>query len=319
MPKKPLTFILNDETKTNSYGFRVANAGIDLSRFKANALMLDYHIAGNAAVIGRWENIRIEGPLLLADAEFDEEDENAKKIKGKVDRGFLKGASMGLGVLNAKWELMDDVPTLTMCELTEASIVSTPSNANALKLYDSTGQELTSDAIQLSISNNPFFIKKDNMAKLSLSVATLLVLGLQNDQLEDAQLVSASVEKLADKLKDAELKLTAETTAKDALQVKLNAIDEAKSTALVDEAITAGKITADKKEYFLSLAKSDFDVCKGILDGIPAKKSLTATGKTVAPASETVKSMDDFEKLNHDQKLAFKAEFPEHYKQIFNV
>lgn len=316
------SFVLNDESKTNSHGFRVKNSGIDLVRFKTNPVLLDYHMPSNATVIGKWENIRIEGTLLLADPVFDEEDENAKKIKGKVDRGYIKGASLGLALANAQWELIDDVPTLTFCEVTEASIVPIPSNANALKLYAATGEVLEADEIKLSIESISNQIKQiNNMKQIQLSVATLLVLGLQADQLKDNATLEAAIEKLAKDFQEKEVSLTAMTAERDALNAKLAAIDTQKATELVDNAIKAGKITADKRESFLSLANSNFEMCKGVLDGIPAKQNLGANIQNAGTpgAFDAVKTMDDFEKLSFDQKLQFKNEAPEQYKSIFSI
>lgn len=45
----------------NSHGFRVKNAGISLVRLKANPVILAQHNNSVWSVIGRWENIRIEG------------------------------------------------------------------------------------------------------------------------------------------------------------------------------------------------------------------------------------------------------------------
>src|SRR5690625_2612189 len=91
-----MKFVLNDETKVNQYGFKVLNAGLDLERFKKNPVILDYHHPNNFGVIGRWEDIQIEGHLLTAKPVFDEEDEYSRRIAGKVKRGFLRGASLGL-------------------------------------------------------------------------------------------------------------------------------------------------------------------------------------------------------------------------------
>ena len=92
MPK----FILNDEAVVNSHGFRILTAGIDLTRFKLNPVMLDGHIRSNQTVIGSWKDITIEEGKLFAEPLFDMEDENAKLIAGKVERGVIKGASMGI-------------------------------------------------------------------------------------------------------------------------------------------------------------------------------------------------------------------------------
>ena len=118
-------FILNDETKVNQYGFRVKNSGLKLSRFQANPVVLDSHKEGNDAVIGRWENIQIEGHLLTAEAVFDNEDYNAKIIAGKVERGFIRGASLGLDPFSMNNFILspDDVYDLVEAEVLEASIV----------------------------------------------------------------------------------------------------------------------------------------------------------------------------------------------------
>jgi len=89
---------LNDEAVVNSYGFRILTAGIDLTRFKLNPVMLDGHIQSNQNVIGSWKDITLEGGKLLAEPIFDMEDDNAKLIAGKVERGVIKGASMGIMV-----------------------------------------------------------------------------------------------------------------------------------------------------------------------------------------------------------------------------
>lgn len=318
MPKRD-PFVINDESKTNSYGFRVLNSGIDLERFNANPVMLDYHIEGNQSVIGKWDNLRIEGSLLLADAIFDEEDEIAKKIQSKVDRGFIKGTSMGLLQGNAKWELIDDIPTLTLTELTEVSIASLPSNANALKLYNSEGKELSIDDIKLSINDvNNYNPKKSTMKQIKLSVAALLVLGLDSEQLTDFKAIQTAVEKLTGDFKENEVKLSAIKVERDTLMSQLSDIQLAKSTALVDEAIKAGKISGDKKEYFLKLAKDDFKTCEGILLGIPGKRKLNVTS-TSGTDLDAVKTEEDFEKLSLEDKLSFKDECPEKYNQLFNV
>lgn len=313
-----LTFILNDETKTNSYGFRVLNSGIDLERFKNNPVLLDFHQSGSGAVIGRWENIHVDGALLKADAVFDEKDDNAKKIKGKVEDGFIKGASLGLNGMSIDFQMVDGVVMAVRSEITEASIVPIPSNANALKLYNDEGFEMSTDDIQLSLSSITELIKnKSNMQKFMLSVAAMIALGFRNQEVQDSAVLSEAIEKLHGDLEATKLSLSAEKTAKEALQSQLNAIQDAKVEELVNLSIQQGKIDATKKEDFIKLAKSDFNMAKGILDGIPAKKDLSASNSGGAGLNE-VKTEEDFMKLSDEQKLAFKNENPEQYKQLFS-
>ena len=320
MPKpKPLTFILNDETTLNSYGFRVLNSGVNLERFEANPVMLDSHLGGSTdAVIGKWVNVRIEGSQILADAEFDTEDERANKIKGKVERGYLKGTSLGLNFRFADMLLQaDNTYLLVACEIVEASIVAIPSNKSALKLYCD-GQLLDAEAINLSFSQikNVANQNQNNMNKIMLSVAALMVLGFKENGIAEAEL-NAAITKLGDEKAEALRQLEAEKQAKAQLQNQLNAENNAKALALVDNAIKEGRITADKKEHFLSLAKTNLEQAKEIIEAIPAKASLGAQVEN--QGAPEVKTADDFEKLSIDQKLAFKAENPEAYKKIFAI
>lgn len=312
-----LTFILNDETQTNSHGFRVRNLGIDLARFRKNPVLLDFHMAGSAAVIGKWENIRIEGALLKADAVFDEKDETAMRIKGKVEDGFIKGASLGLNGMNIEFQLVDGVPTAVRSEVTEASIVPIPSNANALKLYNDKGVEMSKKDVQLSLSSITELIKnKSNMKQIMLTVAAMVALGFEKQEVTEGDALSAAIEKLHTDFEAAKVELSAERTAKETLQSQLDALQNAKVDELVNLAIQQGKIDATKKEDFIKLAKSDFEMAKGILDGIPVRKELSASNSGGA-GNGVVKTEEDFMKLSADEKLAFKENHPEEYKQIF--
>ena len=232
------------------------NSGIDLTRFKNNPVLLDFHQSGSGAVIGRWENIHVDGALLKADAVFDEKDDNAKKIKGKVEDGFIKGASLGLSGMNLDFQLVDGVPTAVRSEITEASIVPIPSSANALKLYNDEGFEMSTDDIQLSLSPITELIKnKSNMQKFMLSVAAMIALGFKNQEVQDGAALSEAIEKLHGDLEATKLSLSTEKAAKEALQSQLNAIQDAKVEELVNLSIQQGKIDATKKEDFIKLAK----------------------------------------------------------------
>ena len=124
------TFLISDETE-NSHGFSILTEGIDTSRFDKNPVMLYMH--QRAVVIGRWENLVIKDGKLFADAVFDLENEFSKEIAGKVERGFLKGTSMGINFDPTDMDTTSN--QLQKCLLYEISIVDIGSNSNALKLY----------------------------------------------------------------------------------------------------------------------------------------------------------------------------------------
>lgn len=148
MSKDNRKFILSDSASINSKGFRVDVNGLDLERFKANPVMFYEHDPKN--VIGRWIEIEKEAEKLTARPEFDEADENALLVAGKVARGFLNGASIGLVV--KELATIDGVDVVTRAELIEASIVSVPSDAGAVQLYNEKMECLSIDKIKLSMA-----------------------------------------------------------------------------------------------------------------------------------------------------------------------
>lgn len=135
--KRMSTFVLSDSS-VNKIGFRVLTSGIALEEFKRNPIMLYGHDR-RVLPIGTWENVRVDGDRLLADAKFDEEDELGKEIARKVRQGILKATSIGADVIE-----ISDAPehllpgqqygTVIKCSLFEVSIVDIPANSNALKL-----------------------------------------------------------------------------------------------------------------------------------------------------------------------------------------
>lgn len=321
------TWILNDETKVNSYGFRLLNSGLDLDRFRENPMMLAMHRDWDLnAVIGRWKNIRIEGHLLKADDEFDMDDEEAKKIAGKANRGFLKGCSLGFLFLEEFFvKALDGVFELQKSEPYEGSIVVIPSNKNAVRLYSAPGVLMTEDQVKLKLSAMSSKVEVPNtekpkpnfnMEKFTLSGAALGVLlaaGL-NDQ-NDPVAVNAAIAKLGADLKTAQGN---EAAAKQALQTLKDAQLTAAKTAVtsrVEAAITAGKVTADKKESLITLGLTDPTMLDFVLDSVPGKASL---GAQVQQASTTdPKTIDEFAALPLAKQLAFKEGNPEGYKALF--
>ena len=131
MSKETKRFVLSDGNTLNSKGYKIDINGIDLERFNRNPVMLLEH--NPEKVIGRWQNIQKSESKLTAIPEFDTEDTEALSISGKVERGFLNGASVGIIVKDA--QEIDGVFVVTKSELFEASIVSVPADANAVQLY----------------------------------------------------------------------------------------------------------------------------------------------------------------------------------------
>jgi len=295
------TFILSDES-LNSYGFWVLTSGIDLKQFKKNPVMLWNHFRAYRGTtdevlpIGKWENIRIENGQLKADAVFDQNDEFAKKIEAKVEAGIINMASIGMcppftfSEDKAYLKQGQTRATVIKCKLREASVSDIGSNDNALTLYDENDNivNLTSGA------ENPVKLLTNNTKKME-NIA--LKLGLQATATEGD--VLSSIQVLNDRVASA-LTLSAETLTKlgiDPKEISTASIevavtnlsaraetaeqaladqDEAKCVALVDGAIQSGKITADLRDTYLSMARLNFADAEKALEAMPVKENLAS-------------------------------------------
>lgn len=240
-----MRFILCDGNNINSYGFRTNLNGLNLERFNSNPVMLFSH--DSEKVIGRWEDIKIEDGKLTAEAVFDEEDEDGKRIAGKVKRGFLKGCSIGMYV-----EYMDvdenDVVTALKAELLEASICAIPSDSNAIVLYDQNRKRLSVDEVKqmcLSINHNNNSMTEQEIKQLQASVSE-----------KDTKIAELQKE-------NEELKTQIATAKKNEVESFLAA------------KIAEGKIDESEKEGFAKLAANDFETVKSIVDGRKPKQTLS--------------------------------------------
>lgn len=314
-----IKFILNDETKKNQFGFRVRNSGLQLDRFQANPVMLDMHDPNK--VIGRWEEIQIEGNLLTAVPVFDMDDPEAAKIAGKVEREFLKGASLGLDPFNMNNFVIgpDDVYDLVEAEVLEGSVVSIPNNANAItvKLFASSDESIKEfteqevSEILLMASDKLKFNLNNQMKKITLTLSAVAALGLPGNTLEhDENLVNEKILKLSADLEAEKLKVQGFEQLEADKKAKLSA-------KTVDADIQAGKIDATKRADYLKLHAEFPDIYKSTVTDAPAKGNLGAQISNPANFS-AVKNMDDFEKLDLSAQLEFKNTQPEAYKALFS-
>jgi HK97 family phage prohead protease len=296
------SFVLSDET-VNTYGFRVLMDGADIEQFKRNPVMF-YNHDDWSMPIGRWDNVRIEDGKLLADPVFDTEDENARKIAGKVERGFLRMASIGFRVVETSDDPTKVLPgqklaTVTRWQLREASIVGIGANHNALRLYDQNDRLLDENEILKLFDNNHGMvgktIPKSQNRKMNNEILTLLDLpeNSTDEQLRDA------VKTLADKMKEVSeenkrLKEEAEARAKaDAEARNIEAV------RLVDEAVKDGRLNAEGKENFLKFFATDFESAQKALSNIPKRASVKSM--LDAQAQDTNKELADMASKTWDE------------------
>lgn len=315
-------FVLSDGTIKNSYGFKIPTSGIETTRFEANPVMLNGHLNDTASVIGAWDNMKkdLKTNRLLAEPVFDKDDETAKKIAGKVEAGFIKGASIGISFNRDDLKKIGDELVLTRCELLEASIVAIPSNANALKLYDSEGKALHYEEVTAlcmsAANNNTTNFKTETMEKqMQLSLTALAVLGFEASQVEKLQAsdINEAVLGLHKEREQLKAKVEAYETKEKQAQAAEKARLEARNAKLVDDAIKAGRITADERSHYLKMADFDFAMAEKALGNVAGKVSL---GAGLNPITGKEMTIDEFEKLDTDAQLKWKNENPEGYKKM---
>lgn len=329
------TFVLHDDS-VNTYGFRLLTAGGNLDEFRRNPVMFyrhnDYELP-----IGRWEDIRVENSQILADAVFDEEDEQALKIKGKVDRDFLRMASIGTW---APEEVSEDpalrLPgqtgyTVTKWTLREASIVPIGANHNALRMFSrKTGEQIDltdcKTVLQLMDALLPKKIDMENLKTiLNLSdnasnadvEAAVQTLKQEKETLqqekETLQTQNSALEQENTQLKN---------SAAQAEQQRL-AAQKTEAAQLVDAAVRDGRLDATGKDAFLALFDADFEKAKTTLDAIPRRQSVAGSitqQPDAALADMATKSWEELDKAGLLPRLKDEAYdlYCQKFEQAFN-
>jgi hypothetical protein len=291
------TFILSDNS-LNSHGFRLDMTKLQLKRFKSNPVMLYNH----GEMVGKWDNIRVEDAKLMAEPSFmeDEGETESLKIKNRVEKGFLKGASLGLNILSV--EQTEGESPLVTAEVYECSIVDIPSNANSIILYSKEGVKLEGEALKLAL-NPKSKTKPKKDTKMKLNAANILALSLSASADDNAtnEAIALMVAKNVE------------------LQGIVDASQKQKITDLIKLGLTEGRFTADKKETFEKLAAQDFDLAKSTIEALPKKGKLSGKEQLGNREGSDDRSEWTFAKWAKEDTaglLAIKKDDPERYKAL---
>lgn len=292
MTQKKKTFVLCDGNRVNAHGFRTLLEGMILNRFESNPVMLYQHNSDD--LIGRWENLRVEDNKLLAEAVFDTEDELGAKVAGKVDRGFLRGCSIGI-IIDSLTKVKDET-VADKTELIEASIVSVPADAGAVVLYDQNRKVLSFNEVvtKLNFNNKQ---TQTNMEK-------------------DEKQIQVLEAKIADKDKKiAELEAKIAEQKAEAEKQRANAID-----AFLDAAVKDNKITESEKEGFKKLAATDFETVQNLINQKEVKASASLkdaiTNQSQAPAGREDWTYIDWMKKDSEGLKRMKYENPKEFERL---
>ncbi len=299
--KTTKTFLVSDES-INSYGFRVLTSGIETSAFESNPVMLFMHQRGK--VFGSWVNLVKKDGKLYADPVCDTEDEDrdVKSVAGKVERGFLKAASIGLEIIEVEWNEALSCYEATKSILQEISIVDIPGNRNAVRLF-ANGQPLSEEQL------------KDKLATLSAPPANDTILSITNTPPVQMELKTIAVAlglletATEQEVQSTVVKLAAESGYKekfDTLTATLSAAKVKDAESLIDEAVNDKRITADMKPTYVSLFAADFDSAKAVLAKLHKPVDLTqlvAGGQTALAALTDEEASKKYDELDRSGKL----------------
>ena len=276
----------------NSYGSRVLTEGGDLRQYERNPVLLFMHnraFSRENLPIGRMEGLRIDGDRLIGTPVFDLNDEFAKRIADKWENGFLRMLSAGIEIIETSSDAGvmlpgQTRPTITKWKLVEVSVVDIGANDEALRLYDQAGAMLK---LASGIDNEVLPLLKERednqlIIKTTMNKELLTLLGLQEGATDEQ--VLATVRGLKEKAD------------------KVEAMTLANITAIVDEAVTTKKITADKKDHFVNLGKAA---------GIDSLRETLSLMKPVQKPTEVIVERTENVAGASDAKFAKLSEVPE--------
>jgi regulator of replication initiation timing len=278
-----MRFRVHDES-LNTYGFWLLTEGGDLTDFMKNPICLWNHVESwrdeknTILPIGIWKDIKVlsDGSIEM-EAEFDEDDDFALKIKKKVDKKMLRATSIGVRIIEWSEDPKYIKPgqlraTAIKWKLREVSIVDIPSNKNAVMLGDTAIHFYDVDGKVMNFSDgdkNVLPLLFDNKEKPVLNMELKEInksLGLpETANLADVQLKLSSV-----MAENVSLKAENDAFRKVETDKKAAAIE----TTLSD-AVKAGKIAEPQKAVFRSLLNADFENGNAALQAMNTQVTLS--------------------------------------------
>ena len=324
---KTYKFTVHDDS-VNTYGFRMLTDGVNLTEFEKNPVVLYNHNDWETP-IGRADRVYKENGTIVAEIVFDTADPKAAEIAGKVERGFLRMASVGA------WppeEATDDAlmkldgqtgPTITRWTLREISICPIGANHNALAMYDrTTGQRLDlTDASTIVRLMDCAAETTNHIINNDMTKTVKGILNLQ-DSATDAEVVAAVEALQAAKEALAEENATLKAEAEQKEQERRNA-QKAEAATLVDAAIKDGRIEAGGRKAYLELFDKDFDNARSVLESIPQRVSVASrieTGKDTAGAELSDFAGKTWDDLDREGRLIeLRDKNPELFREKFKA
>jgi len=323
---KPLLWVLYDDSVLDRHRERVLVRGMNIEYFKKNPVALWLH-NGWTFPIGKWVNIEAEGSRLIAHLDIDGEDELAMEVKGKIDRGYIKGASVGFRHIATSDDPALYLPgqrykTITQSEIVEASIVPIPSNPLALaqKGFESFKRSFINlegeyfdyqDSDQKEVPNP----KGKNHITMTQFKNFITLLGLEGvpDDASEAQVIMAISQKIAPKESPPP---NEEDDAQPSSGQKTIVPDE-QVDVLIELGKLKGVVTEENEQIFRGIAKRNYSDAMDLLKVVPVKKAApkqTLKGALNELEADSAKeenkpdgelTKDELSKMSKGQRVAY--------------
>ena len=311
----------------NCYGTWVRTGGVDLEQYQRNPVLLWMHWRG--MVVGCIKDLRMEGTDITGEPWFDEVREESRLCKRQWEKGTLRMCSPNFEILETSEEpgLLkpgQTRPTITRSKLVEVSMVDIGGNDDNTVILSYRGGELKlaagedSEALPLLPGTRPEtdggkLPPRDNLQndneKMNEHLKTIaLKLGLAETATEADILERIGV-------------LQGHETANKELRKQLDEIKLAGIARMVDDAVTAGKFTADKKEHFINLGKAvGAESLKLTLDSMAtAAKPMQLLNQGSAPGNAPSGKWTKLSEVPAEQLKLMRANDPDRYRALYKA
>lgn len=296
----------------NDYGSRVLTKGMNVAQYQRNPVLLYMHERGN--VIGYVKDVKVENDEVTGELVFDEVTELSKRCKKQFEFGSIRMVSAGIDILelSEKPDVLlqgQTCPTVTKSKLFEVSLVDVGANDDAIVMRKdgeqvTLGKDGTNPLPVLSKKNED----KPQKKKMEMETKTLaLQLGLPETATEVE--VKAKLAKLT------ALEKENENLRKEAETLKLAGI-----TSLVEKAVGEKRITADRKDQFVTLGKTiGAEELEKVFSAMSPQVKLSGmlhNGGDNKPQQTEYKKLSD---VPSDKLLTLRKDEPETYKRLYKA
>jgi len=214
-----------------------------------------------------------------------------------------------------KWYTAQDALNEKLCdEIYDGPVVTI--SAEALKT--ATAKDLWNFYNQIDINQT----KEESMKNLAKFIALFAIANMSIPADASEEVLLTNLQSLVDLNKDATAKLTAAEAKLKAFEDKAKLDNEAKITKLVQDAIDAGKITADLKETYTTMATSNFEAAEKAINAMKVYTPVIGQlkpGEQKAADEKANWSFMDYQKKDPKALEKMKSENIDAFKALFKA